>query len=367
MDIITLALAKRYAQSLALGGAIPIPGPPGLPGRDGADGMDGSDGREIELRASAGQIEWRYAGEDAWVKLLPLSALKGLDGNDGADGADGETPEFQVVSNVLQYRFPSDLCWTDLFVFPEEAKTGGSGTYDHAELQNLSFAESGHTGFAPKQHSHAEYLKAETDPVFTAMLPNLAKAEDLAAETARLGKMIAALGNVLTVEVLPKLPSPQNMQENVLYLVGVGTPLAIWKLVGGEPVSLGVADIDLTRFLKTEDFDAAVKILQDRITVLEKGATDGGGRSAFEIAAEQGFDGTVDEWLKSLEGTNGLDGRDGADGKSAFEIAAANGFVGTQQEWLNSLPGAVRGIFHLKVEDGHLWFIADDGVNNPGL
>ena len=30
MDLITLAMAKKYAESLALGGAIPIPGPPGF-------------------------------------------------------------------------------------------------------------------------------------------------------------------------------------------------------------------------------------------------------------------------------------------------------------------------------------------------
>ena len=38
-------------------------------------------------------------------------------------------------------------------------------------------------------------------------------------------------------------------------------------------------------------------------------------------------------------GVNGADGQNGVDGKSAFEIAKENGFVGTEAEWLESLKG----------------------------
>ena len=100
--------------------------------------------------------------------------------------------------------------------------------------------------------------------------------------------------------------------------------------------------------------------------ISEKG---GNGKSAFEIAVENGFVGTETEWLESLrgkdgamgpqgeqgppgadgqpgkngeQGSPGVDGRDGLDGtngKSAFEIAVENGFVGTEAEWLESLKG----------------------------
>lgn len=100
--------------------------------------------------------------------------------------------------------------------------------------------------------------------------------------------------------------------------------------------------------------------------ISEKG---GNGKSAFEIAVENGFVGTESEWLESLrgkdgavgpqgeqgspgadgqpgkngeQGSPGVDGRDGLDGtngKSAFEIAVENGFVGTEAEWLESLKG----------------------------
>ena len=65
--------------------------------------------------------------------------------------------------------------------------------------------------------------------------------------------------------------------------------------------------------------------------ISEKGAD---GKSAFEIAVENGFIGTEAEWLESLkgkdgkdgvDGKNGQDGKDGIDGKSAYEIANANG------------------------------------------
>lgn len=112
--------------------------------------------------------------------------------------------------------------------------------------------------------------------------------------------------------------------------------------------------------------------------ISEKG---GNGKSAFEIAVENGFVGTETEWLESLKGADGRDGidgqdgtmgpqgeqgppgadgqpgrdgmngsdgrdgingqpgKDGAEGKSAFEIAVENGFVGTEAEWLESLKG----------------------------
>ena len=100
------------------------------------------------------------------------------------------------------------------------------------------------------------------------------------------------------------------------------------------------------------------------------------GKSAYEIALENGFVGTESEWLESLKGAdgkdgingkdgvdgapgqdgidgqpgkdgidgqNGADGQDGvngSDGKSAYIIAVEHGFTGTETEWLASLKGA---------------------------
>lgn len=78
------------------------------------------------------------------------------------------------------------------------------------------------------------------------------------------------------------------------------------------------------------------------------GANGVDGKSAYELACENGFEGTIAQWLASLvgekgemgaAGTNGVDGINGADGKSAYELAVEKGYVGDVQTWLSSLVG----------------------------
>ena len=59
-----------------------------------------------------------------------------------------------------------------------------------------------------------------------------------------------------------------------------------------------------------------------------KGQDGAPGKSAYELAKINGFDGTEQEWLDSLVGE---------EGKSAYETAKDNGFEGTEEEWLQSL------------------------------
>ena len=61
------------------------------------------------------------------------------------------------------------------------------------------------------------------------------------------------------------------------------------------------------------------------------------GLSAYEIAVKHGYEGTEEEWIKSLTPKSGAGG--GSNGKSAYELAVENGFQGTLQEWLKSLVG----------------------------
>lgn len=93
------------------------------------------------------------------------------------------------------------------------------------------------------------------------------------------------------------------------------------------------------------------------------------GLSAYKLAVQEGFDGTPAEWLSSLKGRNGIDGKtvelrvynnelqyrwlDSAghdvsmwthlflltdlNGKSAYEVATENGYIGTEEEWLQSI------------------------------
>lgn len=82
--------------------------------------------------------------------------------------------------------------------------------------------------------------------------------------------------------------------------------------------------------------DLYTQLLQ-KIGEAEKGKD---GKSAYQIAIENGFAGTEIEWLESLKGADGQDGINGSDGSSAYEIAVANGFIGTESEWLVSLKGS---------------------------
>lgn len=124
------------------------------------------------------------------------------------------------------------------------------------------------------------------------------------------------------------------------------------------------------------------------------GGTGKDGLSAYELAVQEGFDGTLTEWLASLKGAKGdkgdtgetgaagekgetgaaltwddltdeqkaalkgekgdtgATGSAGSNGKSAYELAVENGFVGTLEEWLNSrIPQPVFGVG----ADGYLY------------
>ena len=55
--------------------------------------------------------------------------------------------------------------------------------------------------------------------------------------------------------------------------------------------------------------------LLKKLSEMQAGANGKDGRSAYEIAIENGFVGTAAEWLESLKGRDGIDGKDGLPGK----------------------------------------------------
>lgn len=60
------------------------------------------------------------------------------------------------------------------------------------------------------------------------------------------------------------------------------------------------------------------------------------GKSAYELALESGFEGTLEDWLASLKGETG---ERGEDGYNAYDLAVLAGFVGDMEDWLQSLKG----------------------------
>lgn len=66
------------------------------------------------------------------------------------------------------------------------------------------------------------------------------------------------------------------------------------------------------------------------------------GKSAYDLAVENGFKGDLQSWLNSLKGPAGKDavGTPGKDGESAYQIWLDQGNTGDKQAFLNSLKGA---------------------------
>ncbi len=64
-----------------------------------------------------------------------------------------------------------------------------------------------------------------------------------------------------------------------------------------------------------------------------KGEQGDAGQSAYDVARAAGFTGTVTEWLASLIG------KEGPGGQSAYELALNSGFTGSLEAWLSSLRG----------------------------
>ena len=98
--------------------------------------------------------------------------------------------------------------------------------------------------------------------------------------------------------------------------------------------------------------------IDKKIVSLHDGKDGVDGKSAYEIAVDNGYPGTEQAWLASLkgdkgdtgepgaagkdgrDGTDGAAGRDGVNGASAYEIAVQHGYSGSETAWLESLHGA---------------------------
>lgn len=95
------------------------------------------------------------------------------------------------------------------------------------------------------------------------------------------------------------------------------------------------------------------------------------GKSAYEIAVENGFEGTVEEWLASLEGDKGAKGEKGEDGEDAvtpvFKIEGDILYVsynyGVTWTALQKVVGENGITPQFKLESGNLYVSYDNGTN----
>ncbi len=82
----------------------------------------------------------------------------------------------------------------------------------------------------------------------------------------------------------------------------------------------------------------------DNVKLNQEGGEGQPGKTAYEVAVINGYQGTVTQWLASLVG---------ADGKSAYQVAVAAGYGGTINQWLASLVGAAgKDAYEVAVAEG---------------
>lgn len=86
----------------------------------------------------------------------------------------------------------------------------------------------------------------------------------------------------------------------------------------------------LDNFISTISFEGWAKRNYGSVDNFVKAMTGDTGLSAYELAVENGYRGTLGMWLESLQGDDGL---------SAYELAVRNGYSGTLSMWLESLRG----------------------------
>ena len=130
-------------------------------------------------------------------------------------------------------------------------------------------------------------------------------------------------------------------------------------------------------YAKDIEFDDG-KNLQEKLNNGELGGGSGtAGKSAYEIAVDNGFVGTETEWLESLKGADGTDGTtftpsvseegnlswsndDGKENPATVNIKGAKGDRGD-----SGVTTPINGFFTMYVdEDGNLWVLSEDDLTN---
>ncbi len=152
--------------------------------------------------------------------------------------------------------------------------------------------------------------------------------------------------------------------ENINGLRATTVPVTLNVRPSGF-VGDGMEEIPPTPDLYTQ----LLQKLEEKASSLQNGVDGKDGLSAYEIAQNNGFNGTLTEWLTSLKGdkgdtgkqgvkgdkgdkgdtgeqgiqgekgATGATGKTGASGKSVYEIWLSSGNSGTETDFLNSLKG----------------------------
>lgn len=145
---------------------------------------------------------------------------------------------------------------------------------------------------------------------------------------------------ITTVTSRPALPR-SRYRTSVSYSGGSSATQAGTSGTDGKD-GVGIASIETEGASVSGGVNVVTITLTDGTATkfnVRNGYDGAAGKSAYEVAVDDGFDGTEAAWLESLKGETGARGGIGPDGKSAYEIAVKEGFEGDEREWLDSLKG----------------------------
>lgn len=124
---------------------------------------------------------------------------------------------------------------------------------------------------------------------------------------------------------------PNGFSGTKLYYFNAGDVIRVWyKSQFDNPSLISCNDIDGT-FGGTH---LTINILGSLSSNITNTAYN-----AYELAVQEGFVGTLTDWLNSLKGADGSSGLDGTDGLSAYQVWLNLGNTGTEQDFINSLKG----------------------------
>ena len=143
-----------------------------------------------------------------------------------------------------------------------------------------------------------------------------------------------------TVTLRPALPR-SRYRTSVSYSGGSSAAQGGSSGAAGKD-GVGIASVETTGSSASGGVNVVTISLTDGTSSkfnVRNGYDGAAGKSAYEVAVDEGFDGTEADWLESLRGKPGSRGGIGPEGKSAYEIAVKEGFEGDVTEWLDSLKG----------------------------
>lgn len=122
-------------------------------------------------------------------------------------------------------------------------------------------------------------------------------------------------GNLFLEETQPITPSTTPLYRQIIGEAGYDTDSGIYGL--GRSYDNGktfhVMDTVYGRIYRQQDGDSIWPFLKPKVGTIkgEKGDAGADGKSAYEVAVSNGYSGTQAQWLASLKGADGANGKDG--------------------------------------------------------